>query len=379
MDAVLFEQLLFQEESDSLDFKRDQYPFDGATDDVKSELLKDILAFANSWRRVDGYVLVGVEDVKGGKSIVVGIADELDDANLQQFVNSKTNRPVSFSYEPFIFDGKRVGIIRLTLQQRPIYLTKNYGKLNKNEVYIRRGSSTDTAKPDEIALMGANSTDLPKTSIDLEFADSSSREKLGKNIKLNSLLLNYDKSKIRRISSGYSPFASYSPFANPDFYIEKAKYVYEKSLLNKVGFWIKNTSEVHLSNASLKIFISCKPDIIVKDETDYSSYPSKDRYNSAANLKFKPNSIIKRNRIDVTYENRETDKKWLISADFGDIRPKEEIWSSDFFCIGAYAAHELKFEGLIFADNIVEPINLPLSIIFEVDTKDLDIEKLYND
>ena len=41
MDAVLFEQLLYEEESDSLDFKRDQYLFGGSTDDEKSELLKD--------------------------------------------------------------------------------------------------------------------------------------------------------------------------------------------------------------------------------------------------------------------------------------------------------------------------------------------------
>jgi predicted HTH transcriptional regulator len=106
MDAILFEQLLYQEESNSLDFKRDQYPFDGASDDVKSELLKDILAFANSWKRVDAYILVGVEDNKGGKSVVVGVTDDLDDAKSQQFVNSKTNKPLAFSYEPFIFDGK---------------------------------------------------------------------------------------------------------------------------------------------------------------------------------------------------------------------------------------------------------------------------------
>ena len=189
----MFEQLLYQEESNSLDFKRDQYRFDGAIDDVKSELLKDILAFANSWKRTDGYILIGVEDVKGGKSIVAGVTDDLDDAKLQQFVNSKTNKPVTFLYEPFIFDGKRVGVIRISVQQRPFYLTKNYGKLEKEKVYIRRGSSTDTAKPDEIALMGIHSSDLLKPSIDLEFADNKSKEKLGKNINLRSLALNYDK------------------------------------------------------------------------------------------------------------------------------------------------------------------------------------------
>ena len=48
MNAVLMEELLNEDESATLDFKRDQYPFDNATDEQKGELLKDILAFANA-------------------------------------------------------------------------------------------------------------------------------------------------------------------------------------------------------------------------------------------------------------------------------------------------------------------------------------------
>jgi predicted HTH transcriptional regulator len=58
------EELLNEDESSTLDFKRDQYPFDGATDEQKGELLKDILAFANAWRRTDAYILVGVKDLR---------------------------------------------------------------------------------------------------------------------------------------------------------------------------------------------------------------------------------------------------------------------------------------------------------------------------
>ena len=64
------EKLLNEDESSALDFKRDQYPFEKASDEQKSEFLKDILAFANAWRRTDAYILVGVEDVKGGRSNV---------------------------------------------------------------------------------------------------------------------------------------------------------------------------------------------------------------------------------------------------------------------------------------------------------------------
>ena len=56
MNPTLLEELLNEEESPSLDFKRDQYPFQGESNDVKSELLKDILAFANSWRHTEATV-----------------------------------------------------------------------------------------------------------------------------------------------------------------------------------------------------------------------------------------------------------------------------------------------------------------------------------
>jgi hypothetical protein len=154
MNATLMEELLNEDESATLDFKRDQYPFDKASDEQKGELLKDILAFANAWRRTDAYILVGVEDVKGGRSNVVGVSTHFDDARIQQFVNGKTNRPVMFSYEVFPFEGVQVGIFALPLQDRPIYIRKDFGKLRQRDVYIRRGSSTDTADPDEIAKMG---------------------------------------------------------------------------------------------------------------------------------------------------------------------------------------------------------------------------------
>lgn len=122
MQQELLEQLLYEDESNTLDFKRDQYPFGGATDDEKSELLKGIIGFANAWRRSDAYILIGVDEVRGGRSSVVGITDHLDDHSLQQFVNSRTNRPIQFGYEVCPVDGKQIGVIRVEQQERPTYL-----------------------------------------------------------------------------------------------------------------------------------------------------------------------------------------------------------------------------------------------------------------
>lgn len=155
MNDELMESLLYENEGTSLDFKRDQYPFAGEKDDVKSELLKDILAFANSWRRTTAYILIGVDEVKGGRSIVNGVSSHLNDSDLQQFVNTKTNRRIDFKYEAFPFEGKQVGIIAIPQQKRPFLVTKDYGKVKKQEVYSRSNSSTYTALTDEVAQMAS--------------------------------------------------------------------------------------------------------------------------------------------------------------------------------------------------------------------------------
>lgn len=159
----LFEHLLSQEEGPALDFKRDQYVFDKnshADTSVllksKSELLKDILAFANTKRETTAYILIGVEEVKGGRSRVVGVREHLDDAGLHQFVNSKTQRRVDFSYSPFPIGGYEIGVIEIqAVQERPVFLNKRFGKVAKGEVYIRDGSSTSVATPGEITEMSA--------------------------------------------------------------------------------------------------------------------------------------------------------------------------------------------------------------------------------
>ena len=157
------EELLCQEEGTTLDFKRDQYLFDKSSHSDKSvllkskgELLKDILAFANTQRTKPAYILIGVEENHGGRSRVVGVENHLDDSSLHQFVNQKTQRRVNFSYSPFTVGGYEIGVIEIgQSQDSPIYLKKRYGKVKKQAVYIRDGSSTTVATDAEVTEMSA--------------------------------------------------------------------------------------------------------------------------------------------------------------------------------------------------------------------------------
>lgn len=154
MEAAHVQNLLRRSESDTLDFKRDQYPFAGASDEEKSELLKDIVAFANAWKESDAYIVIGVPE-KDGRALAPVGAPPLPDSDIQQFVGSKVNRPLLFHVQSVRYDSVELTIIQIAQRQdRPIFLKKKFGKLEPGVVYIRRGSSTDKADPDEVAEMG---------------------------------------------------------------------------------------------------------------------------------------------------------------------------------------------------------------------------------
>ncbi|MDR5901617.1 helix-turn-helix domain-containing protein [Halomonas icarae] len=155
-DAFL-EELRYRGEGSDLDYKAERYPFAKASDEEKSEILKDILALANTHRDSTAYILLGFKENPPHPADVVGLSPEgvIDDARLQEFVNGKLETKLTFRYEERLFDGQHIAVISIPQQQRPFYLKKDYGKLSKDTVYVRRGSATGIASPREIAMMGA--------------------------------------------------------------------------------------------------------------------------------------------------------------------------------------------------------------------------------
>jgi len=242
----LIESLLYEEEGTTLDFKREQYPFEGAGKEQKSELLKDILAFTNAFRRSDAFILIGVEEVKGGKSEIVGVATQLDGAKLQQFVNSTTQRPVTFAYREVEHDGLPIGIIHIQVQRRPVYTKADCGIVKKETVYLRRGSSTDIAKPDEVAQMGADQA-APhgaEPSFTLALIERKTGKSLSEKIELRSLWLEFPKEKdIPDYEEERDMFMSHIG-TNRDYYRDLAKFNQTINFFQPVTLAIQNTSGV---------------------------------------------------------------------------------------------------------------------------------------
>lgn len=142
MDRQKILSLLSREEGTKLDFKQ-RLNLD--TESSKKEFAKDICAIANA-RGGRGYILFGVED-KTKKIIGIRQEDFIEE-RLQLIVSTRIDPPIPISAELVNMENKFVGVITIyNTDQKPHQLRES------GAFYIRRGSTTDLMRREEIASM----------------------------------------------------------------------------------------------------------------------------------------------------------------------------------------------------------------------------------
>ena len=385
MDPALFERLLQEEESATLDFKRDQYRFAKASELEKSELLKDLLGFANAWRRSDAYILVGVEDVRGGRARVVGIqaTEHLDDHSLQQFVNNLTNQPVRFHYEAFGFEGTQVGIFRIdSAHQRPVYLKKPYGALKPGEVYVRRGSSTDPTKPaspDEIAQMGS-APGPENAELTVEFSDTKRERPLGQSVAWDCELCAMppadtipDLAPPRRDVWGIDlSDISLTNRLNRDYFRELAEFEFAKRLFHPVRLVVANTGKVAANDVRVELAVPASVGALLLDQGDLPSAPQRRGLDLSPAVIGGMRSGFKEPGAVQIDKNEE---RLRVEMDCGDLQPGRRVWS-DVFYVGKSTTGEIPAHGQIFAGNLPRPVDFSLTMTVHVTETQMSLEEL---
>lgn len=258
MSEQLLNRLRYKSEGTDIDFKSKQYRFSGANEYEKSEILKDILAMANAWREGPAYILLGFLDQRPHPAEVVGISSNIDDSTLQEFVNSKVKPKLIFHYEEHLYGDKTVGVITIPKQKRPYFVSKTYGKLKPNIVYVRRGSSTDEADPTEVGDMVLADSGRGLMQLDLTVL-ATDNEPLPETFALRYLQFS---EKLPDYESRREPDGLFSMSMQPsiwhdnkDFWRECAEYAVVDAALIEMKFVLLNRSETQLSNAKLEISV----------------------------------------------------------------------------------------------------------------------------
>ena len=236
-------------ESNRLDFKSELYSFEKASDHQKSELLKDILAFANARRSAPAFILCGVEKDDSGAMYVSGVPlnDVPDEASIQQFVNSKTNKELPFhTYPVKCAEDRYVWVVEIDvcLSDRPYYLKNAFGKLPQYCVPIRQGSSTRFATPDDVYKMAVEKQTAESVA---DFEITISSRPTGRNQEMFAFNLH---SYMQKDDGRNRLFPAFGP-SNYD------EYVYLRDWLSHIPIRVdlKNTSAVCAEDISVKIAV----------------------------------------------------------------------------------------------------------------------------
>ena len=140
-------------EGDYLDFKEYDYHKEN-----KEELVKDIIAFANSHSDRNKYIIIGAIEENNVCIEIRGIDKSTirDEAEFQQIVNTYIYENLIVNYKIITIDEKDVLVIQIPAtnnDNRPFMVKKQIGKLKENEVFIRKGSMTMLANKKDLKNM----------------------------------------------------------------------------------------------------------------------------------------------------------------------------------------------------------------------------------
>lgn len=142
LDKQKLYTLLQKPEGTKLDFKA---LLSLKTESEKKELAKDVAAIANS-KGGRGYIIFGIED--GTKNILGIEGKQYTEEQIQQIISQRCDPPVSVKLEIINIENKQVAVLTIYRSNQKPHQIRQTGVF-----YIRRGSTTDIARREEIASM----------------------------------------------------------------------------------------------------------------------------------------------------------------------------------------------------------------------------------
>lgn len=373
------EQLRYKGESTDLDFKQAQYPFAGARDHEKSELLKDIMAMANAYRSGPGYILIGFKDLTPHPAEVVGIAasDHIDDATLQQFVRSKIDPLLEFQYEERLFEGKHVAVITIPKQARPFAPKQDFGKLKKNVALVRRGSSTDEASVSEMTKMALADAGSSKSArVDLRI-DTEENNPLPARLKLSFLkfgeLPDYEEENWIDMGNGLRTFMPSFRVVNRNFYRDGANYHATLNRLVLVRLSLTNQSDFALGEVKLELTCSVPLGNSIQ-LLRYDELPDEPRSGDHLYTGRGIRSMVEQLRETVRVDERANEP--VCHVFLGTLRPGETGRAETDIALLPSGTGDYNLRVRILAREVTTPIVKEHAITIDGEIKQMELEDL---
>jgi hypothetical protein len=262
---------------------------------------------------------------------------------------------VLFSYSVRVLDGKEIGVIRIPVQQRPVFLTKDFGKLKANVVYLRRGSSTVVARPDEVAEMGKASGEIypARPVLLVGFGDPVTRSNLGLAIKIEVCNLTPPSDQeIPDYAFGGPWRVAMNALANKDYYREYAAYLTDDRGLMPIWFYAENAGEVVANDVRLEGQLDDAERLFtLRDATRMRQRPRKETF-----------PYIPTGFTASALSVEQTPDGWIIHGSFGKLQPKQVLVARSCLFVGARHTGMATLDVKMFADNLTSPKREEMSV-----------------
>jgi predicted HTH transcriptional regulator len=149
MNEQQLREIIAKGENESVDFKRELHIESPAQ---KAEFIKDIIALSNSTSD-KGYLIIGVEN--SGNSYGI---ESLPEERIQQIIHTYIYPNIILKCFTVFLDTTHIGIIEIKGTEKPHRVIKEIDRLIVNDVFVRHGSTTAKASPDEMFRMRKKET-----------------------------------------------------------------------------------------------------------------------------------------------------------------------------------------------------------------------------
>ena len=146
LDEIVRELFYLGVEGEYWDFKEKPYFFEGQSKEEKNkkknDLLHDIICMANNLSNHDAYIIMGIQDKPVKITGVKQFSNKWTQENYQDFLQNLTWAGDMIPTVEFrtINNGDLDVLIIKKSNRVPYYITKNYGKVRENRIYVRKGS-----------------------------------------------------------------------------------------------------------------------------------------------------------------------------------------------------------------------------------------------
>ena len=205
--------------------------------------------------------------------------------------------------------------------------------------------------------------------LDLQFADIEAHIEKGRQLRIEPEITDLPSpSQIPVVrDESVSSFSFNLETLNKSYYREFAFHIKVTNILRPIGFALSNTGSILAVNTRVEIVTPKENGFGFINQYDYPDKPLYYKPKFDANL---PPGIF--NEKPTVAQRGD---KWEISLILGNIQPKATAWSEVFY-IACDQQRSIELEALVYADNLPDPLRVPLLISIEPVERSMTLQEL---